>query len=168
MKKALSIILSLIMVFSLSVMAFAEETITGDGSSPKQTADSIVKTQTVNERGEDATSFTVTYPAETTIPWGKTDPVNVAYTINSQLLFNKRLKVSVAKKDGEDAMKGSAGNDAPLAYTLGGEVNVTTEEAAVSALSKAATVTVAQDAWDAAPVDTYQGNLTFTVEVVNA
>lgn len=167
MKKALSIILSLIMVLSLSVIAFAEE-ITGDGSSPEQTADSIVKTQTTNERGEDVTSFTVTYPAETTIPWGKTDAVDVAYTINAQLLFNKRLKVSVAKKDGEDAMKGSAGNDATLAYTLDGDVNVTTEKAAVSGLSKAATVTVAQDAWDAAPVDTYQSNLTFTVDVVDA
>lgn len=164
MKKVLSIVLAVVMVFTMAVMAFATD-IKGTATSGEQSNTAVVKTSTQKESGEDATSYTVTYPAETTIAWEKTDAVNVEYTVAAQLTFDKRLNVKVTSAD--NAMEGTAGNSATLAYTLGGDVDFTTA-AAVANDTKDATVTVEAAAWEAAPVDTYQDTLTFTVEVVSA
>ena len=164
MKKVLSVLLSVAILFTMTVMAFATD-ITGNASSDAQSDTAIVKTSTTNENGEDVTSFTVTYPAETTSPWEKLKAVDIAYTVTTQLMFDKRLNVTVTTADSK--MEGSAGNVATLDYTLGGDVNFTTDSA-VANVSKAATVTVADSAWAAVPVDTYQDTLTFTVSVVDA
>ena len=174
MKKVLSIVLAVVMLLTMSVMAFAaDKTITGNASSEPQSDNTVVvKTSTTDENGDDATSFTVSYPAETTIPWAKNDAVPVAYAVTTQLMFNKRLSVKVTN-DGANTMKGSTGNDQPLAYTLDGDVDIKTTAAVVTlpegqTTNYAATVTVADAAWAAAPVDTYQDTLTFTVSVVDA
>ena len=116
MKKALSIALALTMLFALCVPAFAAN-ITTDGG----TGDSIVKTRTTTAGGDSAENFTVSIPAETTIPWLTTTAYDIAYTVESHLAYGKHLTVTVADSDGQNKMlyTPEAGVTLELPYTLG-------------------------------------------------
>ncbi|MCH5190671.1 MAG: hypothetical protein J1F23_00760 [Oscillospiraceae bacterium] len=167
MKKVLSIVLAVAMLFTMSVMAFAEiknpKTINGTAGEDNT---AIVKTSTVDKDGKDATWYKVTFPAETVIAWGDTAPNAVEYKVESQLAYDKVLNVTVTTED--STMSASeAANTATLAYVLGGNVDVKTATA-VANESYAASVTVAEAQWAAAPVGEYSDTLTFTATVVNA
>ena len=88
MKKAISVVLALVMLFAVCVPAFAAD-ISATG-----TGDVIVSTSTKTATGEDAESYTVTIPADTTIAWG-TDSTDVGYTVESHLARNKAVAVAV-------------------------------------------------------------------------
>ena len=97
MKKLLSIALAAAMLAAVSVPSFAaDKTLTSDHTS--DTAKVITSTKTGPD-GPEATSYTVTFPAETTIYWG-VESTDFTYNVKCQLKSNDRLNVTVAKEDG--------------------------------------------------------------------
>ena len=165
MKKALSIALALTMLFALCVPAFAAN-ITTDGG----TGDSIVKTRTTTAGGDSAENFTVSIPAETTIPWLTTTAYDIAYTVESHLAYGKYLTVTVADSDGQNKMlyTPEAGVTLELPYTLGATAYTATSPVVNPAANVAATITVAENDWNNAVIGEYADTLTFTVNVVTA
>lgn len=159
MKKVLSIALALVMMLAVCVPAFAANPITNTTEDNGQT---VVKTSTQKENGEDAEHFSVTIPADTTIPW-ETEVTNLVYTVDSQLAYGKHLEVSVA---GNNVMKLAEDEAETLAYTLGGTTAYVAAGPVVKAADQDLTVTIAADAWANAIVGEYADTLTFTVEAV--
>lgn len=165
MKKALSIALALTMLFALCVPAFAAN-ITTDGG----TGDSIVKTRTTTAGGDSAENFTVSIPAETTIPWLTTTAYDIAYTVESHLAYGKHLTVTVADSDGQNKMlyTPEAGVTLELPYTLGATAYTAASPVVNPAANVAATINVAENDWNNAVIGEYADTLTFTVNVVTA
>lgn len=165
MKKAISAILALVMLTVLCVPAFAA-TITTDGG----TGDSIVKTRTTTAGGDSAENFTVSIPAETTIPWLTTTAYDIAYTVESHLAYGKHLTVTVADSDGQNKMlyTPEAGVTLELPYTLGATAYTAAGPVVNPAANVAATITVAENDWNNAVIGEYADTLTFTVNVVTA
>ncbi len=165
MKKALSIALALTMLFALCVPAFAAN-ITTDGG----TGDSIVKTRTTTAGGDSAENFTVSIPAETTIPWLTTTAYDIAYTVESHLAYGKYLTVTVADSDGQNKMlyTPEAGVTLELPYSLGATAYTAASPVVNPAANVAATITVDANDWNNAVIGEYADTLTFTVNVVTA
>ena len=165
MKKAISAILALVMLTVLCVPAFAAN-ITTDGG----TGDAIVKTRTTTAGGDSAENFTVSIPAETTIPWLTTTAYDIAYTVESHLAYGKHLTVTVADSDGQNKMlyTPEAGVTLELPYTLGATTYTAASPVVNPAATVAATITVAENDWNNAIIGEYADTLTFTVNVVTA
>lgn len=165
MKKAISAILALVMLTVLCVPAFAENITTNGG-----TGDSIVKTRTTTAGGDSAENFTVSIPAETTIPWLTTTAYDIAYTVESHLAYGKHLTVTVADSDGQNKMlyTPEAGVTLELPYTLGATAYTAASPVVNPAANVAATITVAENDWNNAVIGEYADTLTFTVNVVTA
>lgn len=165
MKKAISAILALVMLTVLSVPAFAANIVTDGG-----TGDSIVKTRTTTAGGDNAENFTVSIPAETTIPWLTTTAYDIAYTVESHLAYGKHLTVTVADSDGQNKMlyTPEAGVTLELPYTLGATAYTAASPVVNPAANVAATITVDANDWNNAVIGEYADTLTFTVNVVTA
>lgn len=156
MKKAISIVLALVMLFAVCVPAFAAD-ISATG-----TGDVIVSTSTKTESGEDAAAYTVTIPADTTIAWG-TPSTDVSYTVESHLTRDKAVAVAVT---GSGEMKTVDGKYT-LAYTLDGATAFTAASPVVyPAAAQAVNVLIAADDWNTAIVESYSDVLTYTAELV--
>ncbi|MGN0562556.1 MAG: leukocidin family pore-forming toxin [Candidatus Fimenecus sp.] len=162
MKKILAVVMALTMLFALCVPAFAATgTIDENTADPKE---AVVPVKTTYSTSDE--SFTVTYPATMDIPWGTlVDDANAAfeYSVVSQLQTGKTITVAVTPTN---TVMTSAASET-LAYTLAGDVNVTTGAAVVAAddFVKAVKVNVAQSAWDAAAINEYTDTVTFAVTV---
>lgn len=165
MKKAISAVLALTMLALLCVPAFAANIVTDGG-----TGDSIVKTQTTTAGGDSAEKFTVSIPAETTIPWLTKTAYDIAYTVESHLAYGKHLTVTVADSDGQNKMlyTPEAGVTLELPYTLGATAYAAAGPVVNPAANVAATITVAENDWNNAVIGEYADTLTFTVNVVTA
>lgn len=161
MKKLLATVLSLTMLFALCVPAFATE-ITLTEKNPGPDSSAIIKTDTKDFVNTDG-YYSVTFPAETSIPWSKVNsqtPLNCK--VYSNLMNNKKLNVTVVAADAASVMKDANNNE--IAFTLGGA----TYNAAASFVNNevwAPTVDITAVAWNSAPIGDYSANLTFTVTV---
>lgn len=163
MKKFIAIVMAVVMMMAIAVPAFATD-ITKD-TAQEATAD--VVTKDTKEDGSDAYTYTITFPASTTVGWGDTAAKDVAYTVTSQLLLGAGLKVSVAANDGGKMTNIST--EKYLTYTLTGAETATFGE--VNNAAKASDVggtdaTVAIASFADVPVAEYTGTLTYTVEYV--
>ena len=161
MKKILSIVLALVMMMAVTVTAFAETAVVGDNEVQ-------VETKTTDKDGNDAYSYTVVIPATTSVAWkDTTTQYDVGYTVTSQLLIGASLKVNVAyDTDTDDTNNGvmtNADTTATLKYTLIGAGETTFAEVN-KGVKTDAKITVA--GFDAAPIGTYTGTITYTVEYV--
>ena len=165
MKKAISAILALVMLTVLCVPAFAANITTNGG-----TGDAIVKTRTTTAGGDSEENFTVSIPAETTIPWLTTTAYDIAYTVESHLAYGKHLTVTVADSDGQNKMlyTPEAGVTLELPYTLGATAYTAASPVVNPAANVAATITVDANDWNNAVIGEYADTLTFTVNVVTA
>ena len=165
MKKAISAILALVMLTVLCVPAFAANIVTDGG-----TGDSIVKTRTTTAGGDSAENFTVSIPAETTIPWLTTTAYDISYTVESHLAYGKHLTVTVADSDGQNKMlyTPEAGVTLELPYSLDATAYAAAGPVVNPAATVAATITVAENDWNNAVIGEYTYTLTFTVNVVTA
>lgn len=153
MKKIIAIVMALVMMMAVTVPAFAAD-ITKDS---EQAGQATVATTTDDT---DAT-YTVTYPAATTIAWGDTNAVNVNYAVTSQLPIGASLKVSVAAdNNGEMTSANAAGYK--LTYTLTGGAEETFQEINNN-VAPSTDVTVAIADFSQAVPDVYTGTLTYTV-----
>lgn len=151
MKKVISVLLAVMMLAALMVPAFAA-TLTQDQNSGGAT----VKTDTSPVTGNG--TYTVTYDAEITVPWNYTGAVSRNYTVETHLRSGKQLLVT-ATSDGVMTYGSET-----LAYSLGGDLSYTA--GAAETATKAITVTVAQSAWDEAPIAEYEDTITFTAEIL--
>lgn len=160
MKKIISIALALVMMMAVTVPAFAATAVLGDNTVNVETS-----------FNESDTSYTVEIPATISVAWNdETTAYEVGYTVTSQLLVGASLKVAVNyDSDTDDANNGVMTNDettATLKYTLTGAGEATftgvNDGAKASDVGGTdATITVA--GFDAAPVGTYTGTITYTV-----
>ena len=150
MKKLLSIVLAAAMLAAVSVPSFAaDKTLTSDHTS--DTAKVITSTKTGPD-GPEATSYTVTFPAETTIYWGAE---STDFTYNVKCQSNDRLNVTVAKEDGTTDLKAIAsGNTATLPFSVAGTTAYTSASAVVADEAVNAAVNIASADWAKVPVDT--------------
>lgn len=160
MKKTLAVLLSVMMLFALCVPAFAVNG-TVKNKLGEVTNDTVIKTSTTTESGEDAETYTVIIPAETTIAWGAASTA-VEYTVEAHLGYGKVLKVDVADKDAAKLMTLADHAEETLAYDL----TDTSYTSAGAVVNPAATVSfnvvITDDAWNNAIVGEYSDTLTFT------
>lgn len=159
MKKAISIVLTVVMLFAVCVPAFAARDISEAGS-----GDVIVKTLTTKENGDNAEDYFVIIPIDTDIAW-ETERTDVSYSVESHLARNKAVKVTVS---GSGEMK-TADGAYSIAYSLDGTgVDYTADRPTVyPAETQKVDVVVEKDAWNKAVVETYSDILTYTAEVVS-
>ena len=167
MKKALSVLVALMMLVAFCVPAFAAD-IVADG-----TGDTIIKTSTLKDpNGDgvgdtDAEGFKVTIPADTVIPWG-TEATDVSYMVEAHLARGKAVSVAVT---GSGTMK-TADAVYEIPYTLDGTANFVAANPWVydtvndTGVTQPLTVQIAADDWNTAVVEAYQDTLTYTVSVV--
>lgn len=163
MKKVLSFAMALVMMMAVMVPAFAVEL----NANPDE-ADVIINTSTLKDTDgdgvgdKDAEEYTVTIPADTTIPWG-TEETNVSYTVESHLKRDGRVKVAVA---GASVMK-TVDGAYEIPYTLAGEgVAFASDVPTIyPAATKNVTVAISADDWNSAVVEEYKDILTYTAEI---
>lgn len=161
MKKIISIALALVMMMAICFPAFAETAVLGENT---------VNVETTYDAGTDA-SYTVQIPATISVAWDdETTAYDVGYTVTSQLLVGASVTVGVAyDTDADDTNNGimeAEGTDKKLTYTLTGAgetafTGVNNGAKASDVGGTDATITVA--GFDAAPVATYTGTITYTV-----
>lgn len=154
MKKVISVLLAVMMLAALMVPAFAA-TIDQTGGNPA-TGGATVKTDTSAVTGEG--TYTVTYDAEITVPWNSTDAVYSEYTVETHLRSGNKLEVTVSS---DGIMEYNA---LQLPYTLAGNLSYTA--GAAETATKAITVTVAQSAWDEAPIADYTDTITYSATII--
>lgn len=152
MKKVISVLLAVMMLAAFMVPAFAEP-VTFTQNEGKGFA--TVKTDTSAVTGDG--TYTVTYDAEISVPWNSTAAVSRNYTVETHLRSGNTLKVTVSS-DGIMTY-----NALELPYTLGGDLSYTA--GAAETATKAITVTVAQSAWDKAPIAEYTDTITYIAEI---
>ncbi|MBQ5677443.1 MAG: hypothetical protein IIV47_01080 [Clostridia bacterium] len=163
MKKVISLVMALVMMMAVMVPAFA-----ADLSANPDSADVIINTSTLKDTDGDgvgeteAEGYTVTIPADTTIPWG-TEETDVSYTVESHLKRDGRVKVTVA---GAGVMKTTDGAY-EIAYALVGEGAAfnSTVPTIYPAAEKTVTVSIPADNWNSAVVEEYKDILTYTAEI---
>ena len=158
MKKVISMLMTVAMLAALMVPAFALDQNTSSG-------DTIVKTSTTMEGGQDARRYTVTIPADTVITWGAEKTDLTGYTAEAHLAYGEKLSVTVSG-NGNMVYEPEAGTTLALPYTLEGD---TAYESAGPVVYPVATlalsVNIAADDWNAAVVGEYQDTLTFTAAI---
>jgi len=178
MKKTISVLLAIAMLFTLCVPAFAAATpvdLTADG-----TAEVIVKTDTKKDTDGDGVGdtevegFTLSIPADTVIPWGQ-EETDVSFKLEAHLTRNKAVNVTVAgsadkKMKTADAVYGipyalvdTDASDDAVTYTEGPAVYDTVNDTGVIFPVK---VVVTSDDWNTAVVEAFQDTLTYTATVV--
>lgn len=163
MKKILSLAMALVMMMAVMVPAFAVEL----NANPDE-ADVIINTSTLKDTdndgvGEtDAEEYTVTIPADTTIPWG-TENTDVSYTVESHLKRDGKVKVTVS---GAGVMK-TVDGAYEIPYTLVGEGAAfnSTVPTIYPAATKTVNVNITADNWNSAVVEEYRDILTYTAEI---
>ena len=167
MKKVLSIALALVMMMAVMVPAFAVE-INGNPDN----ADIIINTSTLKDTDgdgvgdTDAEEYTVTIPADTTIPWG-TEETDVSYTVESHL---KRDGNVVVRVSGAGVMK-TVDGAYEIPYTLTGEgtaFRAEGEPVIYPAYTAEVKINITADAWNTAVVEEYSDILTYTAEIERA
>ncbi len=154
MKKIIAIAMALAMMMAICVPAFAAD-LNATTSNGDTTV--IVDGTGVQNGGE----YTVTIPASVNLTWGNDGADE--YVVNSQLLTGKRVKVTLAKSVD---LTSAAGEVIPFTAT-DATTGISADEVVVDE-AHAFDITVEADAWTAVPYDVYEGQISFTSEVVDA
>lgn len=153
-KKYLSIVLAISMMFAICVPVFAEDTVIDKDSNP-QTANADV--YTVFDVSDD--TYSVTIPASYEIDWDDTGAKDLDYTVTTDLVPGSKVAVSVAANNNGE-MTREAGSE-KLTFTLAN--GDAAEFTGLNASAVPATVPTATIASFNQPIDTYTGSVTFTV-----
>ncbi len=156
MKKILAIAMAIVMMMAIAVPAFATKTL----NTATTAGDTTVLVDGTNGGNYDG-SYTVTIPASVTLTWGD-DGVGT-YTINSQLATGKRVQVTLAKS--ED-LTNAAGKT--IEFTATDTTNGQSKAEVVADEGHDFDITVTPGAWDLVPYDAYEGQISFTAEIVDA
>lgn len=176
MKKVISIVLALAMMMAVTVPAFAETTYQSISQDGTPTAEVVTSTKDIN--GNDAYSYTVTFPAIITVAWNDKTAQPATYSVESQLLIGASLKVSVVyDTDTDETNNGimeADGTDETLRYILEGGNEVTFAEVneagttAPDGEKNGTNATVKIEDFSGVPVAEYEGKVTYSVKYVPA
>lgn len=163
MKKTMSILLALTMLFALCIPAFAAPEVSEIIAPAPKSGSTVVQTDLSFLPSADG-YFTVTIPADAQIPWGQTTAIDLHYSVESHLTRDKRLSVTV---DASGAMKTTDGvYSLPYQLNGGAATGFTATTANIfPAQDCKLDLTVAQEDWDKAVVETFKDTLTFNVTV---
>ena len=153
MKKILSIVIAAAMLLAISVPAFAAEI-------NQSTSGGVGNSSVVTDRSGIRGTFTVSYPAETTIYWG-TESTEIGYTVSSTLVSGNNLRVTVA----QDNANLHTGGGRLLPYTIAGDTNITTGHETVTNSAYSVNVNITKENWESVSIDEYEDTLTFTASV---
>lgn len=153
MKKILSIVIAAAMLLAISVPAFAAEI-------NQSTSGGVGNSSVVTARSGISGTFTVSYPAETTIYWG-TESTEIGYTVSSTLVSGNNLRVTVA----QDNANLHTGGGRLLPYTIAGDTNITTGHETVTNSAYSVNVNITKENWESVSIDEYEDTLTFTASV---
>lgn len=153
MKKILSIVIAAAMLLAISVPAFAAEI-------NQSTSGGVGNASVVTDRSGISGTFTVSYPAETTIYWG-TESTEIGYTVSSTLVSGNNLRVTVA----QDNANLHTGGGRLLPYTITGDTNITTGHETVTNSAYSVNVNITKENWGSVSIDEYEDTLTFTASV---
>lgn len=158
MKKILSVLLAVAMMFAICVPVFADTEI--NQASQDQTAQTEVKTKTEKSDGSDPSNYTVSIPAEVPIAWDDTSAHDIVYTVTTQLKIGAKIAVSAAADNGGKMT--ATGTDKKLTFVLS---NGDAEEFGefVNGAQPTTKPSVAIASFSGAPVAEYSGTVTFTV-----
>ncbi len=154
MKKIIAIAMALVMMMAIAVPAFA-----GTLNSATSNGDT-----TVIVDGTDVANngvYSVTIPATVNLTWGQNGADE--YTINSQLVTGKRVKVTLAKSADLTSATGEV-----IPFTATDATTGISADEVVENEVHAFNITVEADAWTEVPYDVYEGQISFTSEVVDA
>ena len=137
-------------------------TITFEDGSP-----AAVDAQVVTTFDETDIAYTVTIPADFSVAWGTTAPIDAGYTVETKLGIGQQLTVSAPPGGdrfykNEDARAAGYGGFAYPALTTPTQPSPAVTNGAQD--SAAVTFSIAQAAWDAVPVGAYRTTLIYTVE----
>lgn len=156
MKKLLSIIIAVVLVFAVCVPAFAAEI---NEKSEQQDANVNITTNTENAQSE----YTVTIPADFEIAWGDSDAKVKNYSVYTNLVAGASLTVEVTA-DNNGLMTATSGSDT-LTFTLtgGSEEEFTLFNLAGTEPETDVTVKIDNGQWKQAAIGEYSGSLTYTV-----
>ncbi len=155
MKKIIAIAMALVMMMAIAVPAFAANPLTATANQGDTTV--IVDGTGVQNGGE----YTVTIPATVNLTWGNDGADE--YVVNSQLLTGKRVKVTLAKSVD---LTSATGEVIPFLAT-DATTGITADEVVVDEVHGFDITVVAAD-WTKVPYDVYEGQISFTSEVVDA
>ena len=155
MKKIIAIVMALVMMMAIAVPAFAA---TLNGATNAGDTDVIV--DGTNGGNYDGT-WSVTIPASVDLNWGQNGADE--YSITSQLVTGKRVQVTLAK-----AVDLTSAANNVIEFTATDATDGKSAEEVVTDEVHAFNITVAADAWAAVPYDVYEGQISFSAEVVDA
>lgn len=117
------------------------------------------------------TSFSITYPAVTYVPWATEENVPVGYKVTTNLLIGQQLQVTVASTDGLNLMTNEElAKEGVVGIQFSDIQNsVKTFDAAVDVdATNDVYFTVSKDVWDSVPIAEYQTEFTYSVQVLTA
>ena len=160
MKKILSIVLALTMMFAVCVPAFAADLSAKDSDA----SDVIISTKTTKEDGSDGDWYIVTIPADTVIAWGA-EATELKYSAETHLLYGKTLDVDVTSADYIMSYAPEAGVTLDLAFSLAGDTDVNFATVTYPAVEKSVVVNITENDWNNAVVAEYADTLTFTATI---
>ena len=155
MKKILAVALAVVMMFSVSVLAFAANPITQD-TDQTETIDVF----TVVDAADD--TYTVTVPASVAIPWNNDDASSgtADYTVSCNLVAGSTLQVAAAANDGGVMNTTPAGDDT-LTFALTGTTDAQSFSGYVTSQTVDLDATVSS--FEGVAVGEYTGTMTYTV-----
>lgn len=158
MKKFLAVALAVVMMFSVSVLAFAENPITQD-TLPENRSETI-DVYTVVDAADD--TYTVTVPANVAIPWSTTGSSSgtADYTVSCNLVAGSTLQVAAAANDGGVMNTTPAGDDT-LTFALTGTTDAQSFSGYVTSQTVDLDATVSS--FEGVAVGEYTGTMTYTV-----
>ncbi len=154
MKKIIAIMMALVMTMAIAVPAFA-----GELNSAANAGNTTVIVDGSTGMGDG--TYTVTIPATVNLTWGNDG--SDQYSITSQLVTGKRVKVTLAKSVD---LTSAANNVIP--FTATDATDGISDDEVVNDEAHAFNITIAADAWTVVPYDVYEGQISFTSEVVDA
>ena len=153
MKKILALVMAIVMMMAIAVPAFASTL-----NSATQAGDTTVIVDGTSGVGDG--TWSVTIPAAVNLTWGNDGAGE--YSITSQLVTGKRVQVTLAK-----SVDLTAGANV-IPFTATDATDGKSDAEVVADEVHAFNITVNSAEWLDVPYDVYEGQISFTAEVVDA
>jgi len=154
MKKILALVMAIVMMMAIAVPAFAATL--NDAAKAGDTTVIVDGTTGIGDG-----TWSVSIPATVNLTWGNNG--SDEYSITSQLATGKRVKVTLAKS----VDLTSAANEV-IPFEATDATDGISDDEVVTDEAHAFNITVDAAEWLDVPYDVYEGQISFTAEVVNA
>ncbi len=155
MKKILALVMAIVMMMAIAVPAFATNSL----NSATKAGDTTVIVDGTSGVGDG--TWSVTIPASVNLTWNTNG--QASYFITSQLVSGKKVQVTLAKSQDLTSAAGKS-----IEFTATDKTDGLSEKEVVSNEEHKFDITITPGAWDAVPYDVYEGQISFTAEVVSA